>query len=200
MDDVFPPFEPDEPNKTTKSSKRLRAIPLRYIIPNVITILALCAGVSGVRLAIDDRFEFAVMLVLLAAFLDGVDGRVARLIKGASRFGAELDSLADAINFGVAPALVLYSFVLNEAGHFGWVAALIYMIACVLRLARFNTMSVSSDRPTWQKAYFVGVPAPAGALLVLIPVYLGFLGVHTDIYYSSGVSIFYDYCCFFDAF
>ncbi|ASY62231.1 CDP-diacylglycerol--serine O-phosphatidyltransferase [Sinorhizobium sojae CCBAU 05684] len=155
---------------------RLREIPLRLMIPNMITVLAICAGLSGIRLAFENRFELAVGMVLLAAFLDGIDGRVARLLKATSNFGGQMDSLADIINFGVAPALVLYVFLLDQARSIGWIAALIYAIATGLRLARFNVMAERQVKASWQSEYFVGVPAPAGAILVLLPVYIGLLG------------------------
>lgn len=190
----FPPFEPDGPaddgDPNANGNRRLRDIPLRMVLPNIITVLAICAGMTGVRLAIDLRFAEAVAMVLLAALLDGIDGRVARLVKGTSKFGAEMDSLADIVNFGVAPALVLYMYVLDEASQLGWIAALLYAIACGLRLARFNVMMEHRDRPQWQSAYFTGVPAPAGAFLVLLPVYLGFLGITPDFYYAS-IVVFY---------
>lgn len=156
---------------------RLREIPLRLMVPNLITVLAICAGLTGVRLAFENRYELAVMMVLAAAFLDGIDGRVARLMKATSKFGAQMDSLADIVNFGVAPALVLYVFMLDQARSIGWIAALIYAIAAGLRLARFNVMDEREHKAPWQSEYFVGVPAPAGAFLVLLPVYIGFLGV-----------------------
>lgn len=182
MEDAFPPFEPDGPRKDPDGGDpaaragRLREIPLRFVVPNIITVLAICAGLSAVRMALEERFDMAILLILVAAVLDGLDGRMARLVKGTSKFGAEMDSLADAINFGVVPALVLYIFVLDEAAPLGWIAALIYVIACTLRLARFNVMAGDVDRPNWQRGFFVGIPAPGGALLVLLPVYLGFLG------------------------
>ncbi|MGG7518884.1 CDP-diacylglycerol--serine O-phosphatidyltransferase [Allorhizobium undicola] len=156
---------------------RLREIPLRLMVPNLITVLAICAGLTGVRLAFEGRFELAVGMVLVAAFLDGIDGRIARLMKATSKFGAQMDSLADIVNFGVAPGLVLYIFILDQARSFGWIAALIFAIAAGLRLARFNVMEERGIKAPWQSAYFVGVPAPAGALLVMLPVYLGFLGL-----------------------
>ncbi|MGL4199581.1 MAG: CDP-alcohol phosphatidyltransferase family protein [Allorhizobium sp.] len=156
---------------------RLREIPLRLIVPNLITVLAICAGLTGIRLAFENRYELAVAMVLAAAFLDGIDGRIARMMKATSKFGAQMDSLADIINFGVAPALVLYVFVLDQARSLGWIAALIYAIAAGLRLARFNVMAERETKAPWQSEFFVGVPAPAGAALVLLPVYLGFLGV-----------------------
>lgn len=156
---------------------RLREIPLRLVVPNLITVLAICAGLTGIRLAFEHRFELAVAMVLIAALLDAVDGRIARLLQGASKFGAQMDSLADIVNFGVAPGLVLYAYLLDKAGALGWIAALLFAIACCLRLARFNVMLDDTDSPAWKADYFVGVPAPAGALLVLLPVYVGFLGL-----------------------
>lgn len=156
---------------------RLREIPLRLMVPNLITVLAICAGLTGVRLAFEAKFELAVSMVLVAAFLDGIDGRVARLMKATSKFGAQMDSLADIVNFGVAPGLVLYVFILDKAHSFGWIAALVFAISAGLRLARFNVMEESAAKAPWQKEYFVGVPAPAGALLVMLPIYLSFLGV-----------------------
>ncbi|ATN33734.1 CDP-diacylglycerol--serine O-phosphatidyltransferase [Rhizobium sp. ACO-34A] len=156
---------------------RLREIPLRLVVPNLITVLAICAGLTGIRLAFENRYELAVMMVLAAAFLDGIDGRIARMMKATSKFGAQMDSLADIVNFGVAPALVLYAFILDQARSLGWIAALLYAIAAGLRLARFNVMADRETKAPWQSEYFVGVPAPAGAMLVLLPVYLGFLGV-----------------------
>lgn len=171
MSDLFPPFvpDPDEPRR------RFRPIPLRLLAPNVITLLALCLGLTAIRMAIEHRFELAVLAILLAAVLDGADGRVARLLKGTSRFGAELDSLSDFVNFGVAPALLLYVFILDEMKSLGWIAAIVYAIAAALRLARFNVMLDDPSRPEWQKNFFVGMAAPAGALTVLLPIYLHFI-------------------------
>nr|WP_244508046.1 CDP-diacylglycerol--serine O-phosphatidyltransferase [Mesorhizobium sp. ORS 3428] len=145
------------------------------VLPNLVTVLAICAGLSGIRFAFEDRFEPAVVMVLLAAFLDGIDGRLARMLKATSKFGAQMDSLADIVNFGVAPALVLYAFLLDRAGSPGWIAALLFTIACGMRLARFNVLAEETDQPAWQSEYFVGVPAPAGAVLVMLPLYLSFL-------------------------
>lgn len=156
---------------------RIREIPLRMVFPNLVTVLAICAGLSGIRFGFEGRFESAVVMVLIAAFLDGIDGRLARLLKATSKFGAQMDSLADIVNFGVAPALVLYAFLLDRAGSPGWIAALLFAIACGMRLARFNVLDQADDQPTWQSEYFVGVPAPAGALLVMLPLYLSFLGL-----------------------
>ena len=191
MDTPFPPYEPNGPNDEARGP-RLREIPLRLIVPNMITVLAICAGLTGIRLAFETRYELAVGMVLLAAFLDGIDGRVARLLKATSKFGGQMDSLADIINFGVAPALVLYVFLLDQARSFGWIAALIYAIAAGLRLARFNVMAERETKASWQSEYFVGVPAPAGAMLVLLPVYVGFLGVSSSVpfaYIAAGYTI-----------
>lgn len=169
---------------------RLREIPRRLLIPNVITVLAICAGLTGVRLAYEGRFEMAVIMVLAAAFLDGLDGRVARLLKAETNFGAQLDSLADAVNFGVVPALVLHAYLLHMAPSIGWVAALIYAISNVLRLARFNVMLEREERQAWEDAFFLGVPAPLGALLVLLPLYMGFLGLEPGMTFAVIASLY----------
>lgn len=173
MDDLFPPFAPD-PNDRPR---RFRPVPFRMIAPNMITLLALCLGLTAIRLAFEGRFEPAVIAVIVAAVLDGIDGRVARLLKGTSRFGAELDSLSDFVNFGCAPALILYSFTLHNLKSVGWIVALVFAIAMCLRLARFNAMLDDPNRPEWKKDYFVGMPAPAGAITGMLPLYLHFLGL-----------------------
>jgi CDP-diacylglycerol--serine O-phosphatidyltransferase len=185
MQTPFPPYDDLDPDPGQDADHggrgpRLREIPFRMLIPNLITVLAICAGLTGIRLAFENRFELAVAMVLIAAFLDGIDGRVARLLKAQSKFGAQMDSLADIVNFGVAPALVLYVFILDQARSFGWIAAIVYAIAAALRLARFNVISESGVKSAWQNYYFVGVPAPAGAMLVLLPIYFGFLGLPID--------------------
>src|SRR3954462_15226400 len=157
--------------------ERLRQIPLRTLVPNVITLLALCAGLTAIRLALEGRLELALGAIVFAAMLDAVDGRVARMIKGTSRFGAELDSLADFFNFGVAPGLILYIWGLNALGNLGWIAAMVFAICAALRLARFNVQIDDPDKPAWAGNFFTGVPAPAGAIVVLLPIYLGFLGI-----------------------
>jgi CDP-diacylglycerol--serine O-phosphatidyltransferase len=146
-------------------------------VPNVITLLALCAGLTGIRLALEGRYELALGAIVFAAMLDAVDGRVARMIKGTSRFGAELDSLADFFNFGVAPGLILYFWGLKELGNLGWIAAMVFAICAALRLARFNVQIEDPNRPVWAGNFFTGVPAPAGAITVLLPIYLYFLQV-----------------------
>lgn len=175
----FSSFDLDGEDNATDQARgpRLREISFRMMVPTIITILAICAGLTGVRLAFEGRFELAVAMVLLAAFLDGIDGRVARITKSTSKFGAQMDSLGDVVNFGVAPALVLYAFLLEQAGAFGWIVTLIYVLAAALRLARFNVMDDRPAKAAWQADYFVGVPAPLGAMLVLLPVYFGFLGI-----------------------
>jgi CDP-diacylglycerol---serine O-phosphatidyltransferase len=157
--------------------RRLRQIPLRVLVPNVITLLALCAGLTGIRLAIEERYELALGAIVFAAVLDAVDGRVARMIKGTSRFGAELDSLADFVNFGVAPGLILYFWGLKPLGNIGWIAAMVFAICAALRLARFNVQIEDPNRPSWAGNFFTGIPAPAGAIAVLLPIYFYFLQV-----------------------
>src|SRR5712675_1234850 len=168
---------PFEPNIPTAKRRRFRFVPVRTLVPNLITLLALCAGLTGIRLAIEGRLEIALGAIVFAAILDGIDGRVARMLKGTSRFGAELDSLADFVNFGVAPALILYFWGLHELGHAGWIAAMVLAICAGLRLARFNVMIDDPNRPAWAANFFVGMPAPAGAITALLPLYLYFLGV-----------------------
>lgn len=163
--------------KHSERTPRFRRVPLRLILPNMVTLLALCSGLTAVRMAFEGRWEFAIGAVLVAAVLDALDGRVARMLKGTSRFGAELDSLADFVNFGVTPALMLYIWILKEAGSFGWIAALIFAISAALRLARFNVALDDPHKPAWAVKFFTGVPAPAGALVVLMPLYWEFLGV-----------------------
>ncbi|KQO51228.1 CDP-alcohol phosphatidyltransferase family protein [Methylobacterium sp. Leaf85] len=174
MDDLFPPFEPDA---NEPKPRRFKAVPFRMIAPNMITLMAVCLGLTAIRLAFEGKFEPAVIAIVAAAFLDGIDGRVARMLKGTSRFGAELDSLADFVNFGCAPALILYGFALKELRSLGWIVALIFAIAMALRLARFNAMLDDPNRPAWKKDFFVGMPAPAGALTAMLPLYLHFLGL-----------------------
>ena len=155
--------------------RRFRQIPVRTLLPNLITLLALCAGLTGMRLAVEGKLEWAVAAIVFAALLDGVDGRLARMLKGTSRFGAELDSLADFVNFGVAPAIILYFWGLQELGNAGWIAAMVFAICAGLRLARFNVMAEDPNRPPWTGNYFTGMPAPGGAIAVLLPIYLYFL-------------------------
>ncbi|WP_166141819.1 CDP-diacylglycerol--serine O-phosphatidyltransferase [Methylosinus sp. RM1] len=151
---------------------RFRNIPIRVVLPNLVTLLALSMGLTAIRYATEGKFDTAVTAVIAAAVLDGLDGRLARALKGTSRFGAELDSLADFVDFGVAPALLLYLWSLHEIKGLGWFAALVFAIACALRLARFNVTVDEPGRPAWHSDFFVGMPAPAGAVAVLLPLYL----------------------------
>jgi CDP-diacylglycerol--serine O-phosphatidyltransferase len=169
--------KPYDPDPQMAKRRRFRPIPVRMLVPNLITLLALCAGLTAIRLAFEQKLEWAVAAIVFAALLDGVDGRVARMLKGTSRFGAELDSLADFVNFGVAPALILYFWGLHELGNAGWIAAMVFAICTGLRLARFNVMIDDPNRPLWAGNFFVGMPAPAGAITVLLPLYLYFLGI-----------------------
>ena len=157
--------------------RRFRRIPVRTLAPNLVTLLALCAGLTAIRLAFENRYGLALAAIVFAAILDGIDGRLARLLKGTSRFGAELDSLSDFVNFGVAPALILYFWGLHDLKSGGWIAAMVFAICAGLRLARFNVMIDNPERPAWASNFFVGVPAPAGAIIVLLPIYAVFLGV-----------------------
>ncbi len=152
-----------------------RGLTLRALVPNAITSAALCSGLTGIRFAIGGNYEAAVLAVVLAGLLDGIDGRVARLMKAQSRFGAELDSLSDAIAFGVAPALILYLWSLSQVPRFGWFAALALAVCCALRLARFNASIDLPGQPHKLAGFMTGVPAPAGAGLAFLPLYLWFV-------------------------
>ena len=145
--------------------RRFRPIPVRMLVPNVITLLAICAGLTAIRLSIEGRMELAVAAIVFAAVLDGVDGRVARMIKGQSKFGAELDSLADFVNFGVAPAIIVFNWAVDDLRSMGWIVVLIYAVCAALRLARFNIQGNSDKR------YFIGLPSPAAAGLVAATVF-----------------------------
>jgi CDP-diacylglycerol--serine O-phosphatidyltransferase len=160
--------------------RRFKQVPIRILVPNLITLLALCSGVTAIRLGMEGRYELAVAAVILAIVLDAIDGRLARFLKGTSRFGAELDSLADFVNFGVAPAILIYLWSLNSLKSLGWVVALCLAICCALRLARFNVAIDDPDKPAWMMNFFTGAPAPAGAGLAMAPMYLGFLGIIPD--------------------
>ncbi len=156
--------------------KAARHVALVQLIPNMLTIAAICAGLTAVRFAVQGSFVHATLLIIIACILDGLDGKIARLMRSSSKMGAELDSLADFANFGVAPALVLYFWALQDMRGFGWMAVLVYAICCAVRLARFNIGEKSdsvyaSDGPC---AKFVGVPAPAGAILVMLPMFISF--------------------------
>lgn len=184
-----PPIEKDGRSRMKRAGERLRPPPLRNLLPNILTVLGLCAGLTAIRFGLEGRFEFAVYAILVAALLDALDGRVARMMQGQSKFGAELDSLADFFNFGVAPVLILYTWSLDALGGLGWVAVLGYAVACALRLARFNVTADDPDRPSWASSFFIGVPAPAGAGLVMLPLYMDFANVTTFNTWPSLVAI-----------
>jgi CDP-diacylglycerol--serine O-phosphatidyltransferase len=177
MSHLFAPFQPesDEPRR-----RRFKPIPVRMLIPNFITLLSLCLGLTAIRMAVDGKFELAITSILIAGVLDGIDGRIARLLHSSSRFGAELDSLADFVNFGVTPGLILYFWGLNSLHSAGWIGVLVFAICMALRLARFNVMIDDPNKPPYAVNFFVGVPAPAGALIVMLPIYLELTGLpHT---------------------
>ncbi len=159
-----------------------RRIPFRAMIPNAITALALCMGLTGVRFAISAEWEKALAAIVLAGILDGMDGRIARLLRAQSRFGAELDSLADNIAFGTAPALVVYLWSLQQAPRFGWTAALALAVCCALRLARFNARMDAAEQPHKSAGFNTGVPAPAGAGLAFVPIYLWLISDRTPLF------------------
>ena len=172
-------LEIDVPKKPA-SGRRFKQVPVRFLLPNLITLLALCSGITAIRLGIEGRYELAVGAVIISIVLDALDGRLARFLKGTSRFGAELDSLADFVNFGVAPAILIYLWSLNDMRTMGWVVALILAVCCALRLARFNVALDDTDKPEWSAGFFSGAPAPAGAGLAMLPMYVGFLGFVDD--------------------
>ena len=140
----------------------------RYILPSVLTLVGVCLGISSIKFAMDGNFTFAVLFLIVAAILDGLDGRVARLIKGTSNFGKELDSLTDFVSFGIAPAFIIYFWELNKLGKIGWLIVLFYAVCCVLRLARFN-LTKFEDKEEWKNNFFQGIPSPAGGCLILLP-------------------------------
>ncbi len=175
MTNLFPPFDPDDEPRHRRL-RQVPQIPIRLLLPNLLTLLALCAGLTAIRMSIEARFDYAIAAIVFAGILDGIDGRIARLLKSQSRFGAQLDSLTDFVNFGAAPAILLYTWTLDEARSVGWMAALVFAICAALRLARFNVSLDGPEKPAWQAQFFVGVPAPAGAGTVLLPFYLESLG------------------------
>jgi len=156
-------------NQAPAARRIAKDLPITRLLPNMLTLMALCSGLTGVRYALQEHWEKAVLAIIVAAIFDVLDGRVARMLNMASKFGAELDSLSDVISFGVAPGLIMYLWTLNGAGGSGWIAVLVFAACCALRLARFNTMLEKTDVPAWAKRYFTGVPAPAGACLGLLP-------------------------------
>ncbi len=154
---------------------KLKRLPINRLIPNMLTITALCAGMTAINFASREMWEASVFAIVVAAILDGLDGRVARMLNAQTKFGAELDSLSDFISFGVAPPMILYFWVLESAGRIGWVFICFFTVCMALRLARFNTALEDPDKQAWENNFFTGVPAPAGALLIMYPLVLSFL-------------------------
>lgn len=175
MDPIIPRLERETRRRRRASMFRQQRVPVRMLVPNFFTLLGLCAGLTSIRMAIEGRYELALGFIVFAALLDGIDGRVARLLKASSRFGAELDSLADFVNFGVAPAFLIFTWGLGDLKSLGWICVMIFALASALRLARFN-VAIDDDKPKWQTAYFSGMPTPAAAIVVLLPVYIEHLG------------------------
>jgi CDP-diacylglycerol--serine O-phosphatidyltransferase len=193
---LFQPFDPFDPERSKRRLASLPQVPLRLVLPNLVTLVALCTGLTSIRMSIEHKFELAVALIAIAAALDGIDGRMARFLKSTSRFGAELDSITDFLNFGVAPVILLYVWALGEMRSVGWMAALIFTICAALRLARFNAALDAPEKPDWHASYFVGVPAPAGAMIVLLPIYLelvaiphGFLTAPAVLVYTIAIGL-----------
>ena len=179
-------MEPQKKNFKLVSDKKSA----RVILPNMLTLIGVCIGLTSIRFALDGRFELAIIAIIFAALIDGLDGRIARLIKGTSKVGKELDSLTDMISFGVAPAFIMFFWKLNTLGRFGWLLCLVYVICVALRLARFNVNS--NQEPSWRDNFFEGVPSPAGGILVLTPLIISLSGF--DLYqlnYDVIVPIFF---------
>ena len=177
-----------QPKKNFKIVPEKRSA--RVILPNMLTLIGVCIGLSSIRSALDGRYEFAIIAIIIAAVIDGLDGRIARLIKGTSKVGKELDSLTDMISFGVAPAFIMYFWKLNELGRFGWLVCLIYVICVALRLARFNVNT--GGEPSWRDNFFEGVPSPAGGILVLTPLIFSMASIELfKIDYATIVPIFF---------
>mgnify|MGYP001076724239 CR=1 FL=1 len=176
-------MDPDEPllvetetqRRRRRSLFRHRQVPGRILVPNFFTLLGLCAGLTSIRMGIEGRYDLALAAIVFAGCLDGIDGRIARLLKASSRFGAELDSLADFVNFGVAPAFLIFNWGLGDLKSAGWICVMIFALASALRLARFNA-AIDEEKPKWQSNYFSGMPTPAAAIAVLLPVYIYQLG------------------------
>ena len=162
----------------------------RMLLPNMLTLIGVCIGLTSIRFALDGKFEFAIIAIMFAALIDGLDGRIARLIKGTSKVGKELDSLTDMISFGVAPAFVMYFWKLNALGRFGWLLCLVFIICVALRLARFNVNS--NQEPSWRDNFFEGIPSPAGGILVLTPLIISLSGFDfIELNYNLIVPIFF---------
>ena len=167
-----------------KKFKLVTSKKTRYLLPNILTLGGVCLGISSIKFSIDGNYSLAVIFILFAAILDTLDGRVARLIKGTSQFGKELDSLTDFVSFGIAPVFILYFWELNNYGKLGWAITLIYSVCCVLRLARFNLTKIDEEE-SWKNNYFEGVPSPAGGLLILMPLIFELSNINSDINFKN---------------
>lgn len=190
QDPIVPRIEEEARRRRRRGLFRHRQVPVRMLVPNFFTVIGLAAGLTAIRMAIEGRYELSLVAIVFAALLDGVDGRLARALKASSRFGAELDSLADFVNFGVAPAVLLFTWTAwgtSELRGLGWIVVMLLAIACALRLARFNVM-IDEEKPKWQSNYFTGVPAPAGALIALLPIYADSVGL---LKLQSGWSVYF---------
>ena len=153
---MFPPFDPERDERKRRQLVFTRGqVPIRVLIPNIFTLVGICAGLTAIRMGIENRFDLAVAALVFAAFLDGIDGRIARVLKASSRFGAELDSLADFVNFGVAPAIIMFNWALEDLHSLGWIAVLVFAVCSALRLARFNALFDRTSLPAWKRNYFV---------------------------------------------
>ena len=174
-----------------KRPRPLRPIIFAKLIPNAITILALCAGLTSIRFCLEARYEVAVIMIFIAAFLDLLDGLVARVLRAQTKMGGQLDSLADFLNFGVAPIILIYVWASSSMGQIGWMAMLFYCVCSALRLARFHLHIEDDNRPSWENAFFIGVPMPAAAILLLLPLYFHFLAF--DSLYLSFLIVLYSF-------
>ncbi len=172
-----------------KKFKLVSSKKTRYILPNILTIAGVCLGISSIKFSLDLNYSLAVIFLILAAILDALDGRIARLIKGTSEFGKELDSLTDFVSFGIAPAFIMYFWNLNNYGKIGWAVTLIYSVCCVLRLARFNLTSYNKEE-SWKQNYFEGVPSPIGAILILLPLIVDLSEINFSLNYNFFVPIY----------
>lgn len=181
MAGLFPPIDP----QAKRGRPRRRLVPFTAVLPNLVTLLALCAGLTAIRMSVEHRYDLAVAAIILAIFLDGVDGRLARYFRATSKFGEQLDSLADFVNFGVAPGIFIFVWRLEDLSSFGWICALVFAICTGLRLARFNAaLATEEPEPDWNRDFFVGAPAPAGAGLVFLPFFLERIG-STEIHFNA---------------
>ena len=176
MDPEVPNLEFETRRRRRRPLFKHRRVPVRMLVPNFFTLLGLCAGLTSIRMGIEGRYDLALAAIVFAAFLDGIDGRIARLLKASSRFGAELDSLADFVNFGVAPAFLMFNWGFADIKSAAWICMLVFALASALRLARFNA-AIDDDKPKWQSDYFTGMPTPAAAIAVMLPIYLYQIGI-----------------------